>query len=246
MSVAAGTAAGDAGLLPGETIEAVDGRPARGVDAFRDLIASSPGRELSLTLVNEAGDTRVVAVAPRSDATTGEPRGLLGVGLGVRADERVIIEHPDPIRSLAFGAGQTWTIISMTVDYLGQIVTGRASGRDIAGPVGIFMHSGTVTQNALAAPQDTSFLDIAGRVALSLLGWAALLSVAVGFVNLLPIPILDGGHLVFYAVEAVRGGRPLPAIAQEWAFRAGLVMMAGLFLFATWNDISRGLASATG
>ena len=246
VSVAPDTAAAAAGLQPGETIEAVDGRPARGVDAFRELIASSPGREMSLTLVNANGETRVVAVAPRSDSTLGEPRGLLGVGLGVRADERVIIEHPDPIRAVSVGAAQTWNIISMTVDYLGQVLTGRASGRDIAGPVGIFMHSGTVTKSALEAADQTSPLDSVRTVGLSLLNWAALLSVAVGFVNLLPIPILDGGHLMFYAVEAVRGGRPLPAIAQEWAFRAGLVMMAGLFLFATWNDISRGLASASG
>jgi regulator of sigma E protease len=67
----------------------------------------------------------------------------------------------------------------------------------------------------------------------------AVLSVAVGIVNLLPIPVLDGGHLVFYAIEAVRGGKPLPPQAQEWAFRAGFAAMASLFLFATWNDITR-------
>lgn len=76
-------------------------------------------------------------------------------------------------------------------------------------------------------------------LALALLNLAAVLSVAVGFVNLLPIPILDGGHLLFYGIEALRGGRPLPASAQEWAYRAGFAVMASLFLFATWNDITR-------
>jgi regulator of sigma E protease len=74
---------------------------------------------------------------------------------------------------------------------------------------------------------------------LALLNLAAVLSVAVGFVNLLPIPILDGGHLLFYAIEAARGGKPLPPAAQEWAYRAGFAVMASLFLFATWNDITR-------
>jgi regulator of sigma E protease len=78
-----------------------------------------------------------------------------------------------------------------------------------------------------------------GTLALSLLSLAAVLSVAVGIVNLLPIPILDGGHLLFYGIEAARGGRPLPAAAQEWAYRAGFAVMASLFLFATWNDITR-------
>ena len=76
-------------------------------------------------------------------------------------------------------------------------------------------------------------------LALSLLNLAAVLSVAVGFVNLLPIPILDGGHLLFYGIEALRGGKPLPPSAQEWAYRAGFAVMASLFLFATWNDITR-------
>ncbi|MCR6643294.1 MAG: site-2 protease family protein [Terricaulis sp.] len=83
-----------------------------------------------------------------------------------------------------------------------------------------------------------------GLLALSLLSLAAVLSVAVGIVNLLPIPILDGGHLLFYAIEGVRGGKPLPAVAQEWAYRAGFAVMASLFLFATWNDITRLLPGA--
>jgi regulator of sigma E protease len=66
----------------------------------------------------------------------------------------------------------------------------------------------------------------------------------VGIVNLLPIPILDGGHLMFYAIEASRGGKPLPPAAQEWAFRAGAFLMVSLFLFATWNDVARGFTGS--
>src|SRR5690606_41507345 len=105
---------------------------------------------------------------------------------------------------------------------------------------GIIKVPGQVASSALSAgPEDTSLGDRLGMLALSLLNLAAVLSVAVGFVNLLPIPILDGGHLLFYGIEAVRGGKPLPPSAQEWAYRAGFAVMASLFLFATWNDITR-------
>ena len=107
--------------------------------------------------------------------------------------------------------------------------------------------SGQVASSALSAgPDDTTIGDRLGMLALSLLNLAAVLSVAVGFVNLLPIPILDGGYLVMCAIEALRGGKPLPPMAQEWAFRAGVAVLASLFLFATWNDITRLLAGGAG
>ena len=104
--------------------------------------------------------------------------------------------------------------------------------------------SGQVASSALSSGGGDSRWAKLGLLALSLLSLAAVLSVAVGIVNLLPIPILDGGHLLFYAIEGARGGKPLPAMAQEWAYRAGFAVMAGLFLFATWNDITRLLPGA--
>jgi regulator of sigma E protease len=139
---------------------------------------------------------------------------------------------------VATGASNTWQIISQTGAYIGGIFTGRESGNQIAGPLGIINVSGQVASSALEAPEAT-VLQKLQLLALSLLNLAAVLSVAVGIVNLLPIPILDGGHLLFYAIEGVRGGKPLPAAAQEWAYRAGFAVMASLFLFATWNDITR-------
>src|SRR5262249_53750914 len=133
---------------------------------------------------------------------------------------------------------RTWDMIAQTGAYIADVFRGRASANQIAGPTGIFMVSGEVANSALSAP-DSDLNGRVGLLALSLLSLAAILSVAVGIVNLLPIPILDGGHLLFYAIEALRGGRPLPPAAQEWAYRAGFAVMASLFLFATWNDISR-------
>jgi regulator of sigma E protease len=140
------------------------------------------------------------------------------------------------------GAANTWGIVAQTGSYIGAIFAGRESGDQIAGPLGIINVSGQVATAALTPPPGGGggdWGDRLGTLGIALLGLAAVLSVAVGFVNLLPIPILDGGHLLFYAIEAARGGKPLPPAAQEWAYRAGFAVMASLFLFATWNDISR-------
>jgi regulator of sigma E protease len=150
------------------------------------------------------------------------------------------VERFGPVEALGVGASNTWGIVAQTGAYIGAIFAGRESGDQIAGPLGIINVSGQVATSALTAPGGgDSWTDRLGMLGISLLGLAAVLSVAVGFVNLLPIPILDGGHLLFYAIEAARGGKPLPPAAQEWAYRAGFAVMASLFLFATWNDITR-------
>jgi regulator of sigma E protease len=142
------------------------------------------------------------------------------------------------LEALQVGASNTWQIVAQTGAYIGAIFVGRESGDQIAGPLGIINVSGQVAASALDAPE-TTLIQKLQMLVLSLLNLAAVLSVAVGIVNLLPIPILDGGHLLFYAIEAIRGGKPLPPAAQEWAYRAGFAVMASLFLFATWNDITR-------
>ena len=106
--------------------------------------------------------------------------------------------------------------------YLGRVVGGRESGEQISGPLGIAKLSGEVAKLSLAA----------------LVSLMATLSVAIGLVNLFPIPMLDGGHLLFYAIEAIRG-RPLAAKTREYGFRMGLAAVVSLFLFATWNDLNR-------
>jgi regulator of sigma E protease len=228
-------------LRAGERVEAVDGVAIRGNTNFRESIAASPGRELELTLLGADDATRSVRVTPRAQA---DGTGAIGVGLTVREEDRVI-DKVNPIEALGYGAVATWDIIARTGDYVAGIFQGRNSGRDIAGPLGILNVSGQTAEYAMGAPSDDPF-DAAGNVALALLSLAAMLSVAVGIVNLLPIPILDGGHLLFYSIEMLRGGKPLPPAAQEWAYRAGFAVMASLFLFATWNDITRLLPGHNG
>jgi regulator of sigma E protease len=228
-----GSPAAAAGLQVGDIIIAVDRRR---VDDFADLqriIAVAPGRELDAVIVR-GGREQILQVTPRP--SEGNPSvGAIGVGHTSSLENR---QRIGALAALGEGAKNTWGIIAQTCAYIAGVFAGRESGDQIAGPAGILMVSGQVASSALAAPEAT-LVQRLQLLALALLNLAAVLSVAVGFVNLLPIPILDGGHLLFYAVEALRGGRPLPPQAQEWAYRAGFAVMASLFLFATWNDITR-------
>jgi regulator of sigma E protease len=222
-----------AGLQAGDVIVQMDGKR---IDDFQDLqriVTASPGR--TIPIVARRGETEIpMQLTPRPRPDNAQA-GAIGVGHTSSFESR---ERIDPLTALSVGASNTWGIISQTVSYIAGVFAGRESGNQIAGPAGIFMVSGQVASSALDAP-DASLTQRLQMLALSLLNLAAVLSVAVGFVNLLPIPILDGGHLLFYAIEALRGGKPIPAAAQEWAYRAGFAVMASLFLFATWNDITR-------
>ena len=117
-----------------------------------------------------------------------------------------------------------------------SIFTGKESGDLLSGPIGIARAAGGATRQAVAADPDPGY--IAANLALTFLQFAAIVSIGIGIVNLLPIPVLDGGHLLFYAYEAV-ARRPVPARVQEVGYRVGLALLAGLMLFATWNDLQK-------
>lgn len=228
-----GSAARAAGLRAGELVEAVDGRPMRGLESFIGFVSAHGGQTFSLTLSGPEGGQRTVQVTPQ--VINGG--GKLGISVSENPAE-VVVAPVTVLEAIPYGAARTWEIVARTGSYLSGVFSGKNSGRDIAGPIGIMSQSGQVASAAIGA-SGNNLVDRVTTVLLALLGWAAVLSVAVGIVNLLPIPVLDGGHLLFYGIEALRGGQPLPAFAQEWAYRAGFAVMASLFLFATWNDISR-------
>lgn len=224
-----------AGMLPGDIVRSVDGRRIRDFGALQQIIAVSPNRTLSVVVMRDEREVMLqLTPAPHPD---NPQAGSIGVGHNNSPESQ---ESIGPITALGDGAYKTWAIIAQTGTYIGGVFTGRESGNQIAGPLGIINVSGQVANSALTGGDDDVTLSYRlGILVLSLLHLAAVLSVAVGIVNLLPIPILDGGHLLFYGIEAVRGGKPLPPMAQEWAYRAGFAVMASLFLFATWNDITR-------
>jgi len=236
------SAAQRAGLQPNDVIRSVNGQPIASFSAFQAVVTSSAEQPLELSVDRGGALITLSATPTRSTGAAGGPaagQGVLGVRPLVLESERVI-ERIGILESVRIGATDTWGIIAQTGGYIGGVFTGRESGNQIAGPLGIINVSGQVATSALNGGDGSTTLgDRLAFLALSLLNLAAVLSVAVGIVNLLPIPILDGGHLLFYAIEGVRGGKPLPPAAQEWAYRGGFAVMASLFLFATWNDITR-------
>jgi regulator of sigma E protease len=144
--------------------------------------------------------------------------------IGVRPDAKTPVrrESYGPIGAFSAACSETWNIIHSTIVGVSQMITGRASADQLRGPVGI--------ANMTRQVADFGFLP--------LLNLVAILSVSIGLVNLFPIPLLDGGHLLYYAVEAVLG-RPLGERAQDVGFRLGLVLVLGLMLLTTWNDLVR-------
>jgi regulator of sigma E protease len=231
--------AAKAGIQNGDIVRAIDGHAVNSFGAMQDTVRAAPGKTLTFD-VERAGQrlTLPVVVGERTDIDrTGveTPTGFLSVERRTLPEERQL-EKYGPIEAIGVGAAQVWDIIASTGAYIGNVFSGRASAEHIAGPAGIFDTSGKVARNAFVG--EASFGEKIAGLALSLLAFAATLSVAVGIVNLLPVPILDGGHLLFYAIEAIRG-RPLSPKAQEIGFQAGFAMIISLFVFATWNDLQR-------
>ncbi len=126
----------------------------------------------------------------------------------------------DPVSAVWRAVGETWNIVTGTLTAAGQMVTGRRTADELGGPIAIAQMSGAVARIGVV----------------DLIRFMALLSVNLGLINLFPIPILDGGHLLFYAAEAIRG-RPLGQRAQEYGFRVGLALVLTLMIFVTWNDL---------
>ena len=213
QAVVQNSAAAAAGLQPGDRIDDINGRKINGFEDIVHIVSSSPGKPLSLT-VDRAGAQQTLPVTPASvDDGGGGKIGQLGITGALRP--------VGPFRAAEDGVVHTWSVAVQTLAGVGEIITGQRGTAGLGGPLKIAQLSGQVAEHGIA----------------SLVSFIALLSVNLGLINLFPIPILDGGHLVFYAMEAIRG-RPLPARAQEYGFRAGLALIACIFLFVTWNDLT--------
>ncbi|HEY6049358.1 MAG TPA: RIP metalloprotease RseP [Sphingomicrobium sp.] len=213
------TAAAEAGLQPGDKIVAVAGRPTPNFDDIRSVIMLRPDETVPIRLERH-GQTREIAVHLRSD-TESDPfggkfkRGLLGVYPTTGVLQRLSLFDAVPEATQ-----YTVHITRSMIDGLVQIVAGKRGTEDVGGPIKIAQIAGQ--QASLGALPFVQLL--------------ALFSINLGFINLLPVPMLDGGHLFFYTVEAVRR-RPLSARALEWAFRGGLALILALVVFTTINDL---------
>ncbi|MBV9734423.1 MAG: RIP metalloprotease RseP [Acidisphaera sp.] len=213
--VLAGSAAARAGLQPQDRVLAIDGAPIRDFTDIQRIVMAHPGAALALRVQRDGGElTLPVTTDVREE--DGRRIGLLGIRGGATTFRRLA-----PLHALGAGVVQAWDVAADTLGGVWQMVSGRRSTEDIGGPLRIAQLSGQVAQLGIA----------------SLVSFIAVLSINLGLINLFPIPILDGGHLLFYIAEAVRG-RPIPPRAQEYGFRAGFALLVGLFILATWNDLT--------
>ncbi len=213
------SAADKAGLEPGDRILAVDGVKLATFDELRNRVLPNPGDDLVLTVARAdrtfAVPFRVPAIVERDRFGNEFRIGRLGV-----ASVSGRFEEVGAGEAVTLGVRQTGEIVVTMVNGIGQIVTGRRSVEELGGPIKIAKYSGE--QLALGWRAFAYFV--------------ALISINLAFINLLPIPALDGGHLAFYAVEAVRR-KPLGQRSQEWAFRTGMALVLALMLFVTINDL---------
>lgn len=237
--VAADTPAAAAGFQPRDLIVAVNGRPVtEGAEVTRIVIMSA-GDPLRFT-VDRAGERMILTATPQRRVEEDELAGrvrIARIGLEMAPlQEDYTFRRLNPLEAAAKGVDTIGDTVSTTGTYIGRIFTGKESGDLLNGPVGIAKAAGGVTRQAVAANPDPAFIAL--NLALTFLQFAAIVSIGIGIVNLLPIPVLDGGHLLFYGYEAV-ARRPVPANVQEVGYRVGLALLVGLMLFATWNDLQK-------
>ncbi len=213
------SAAAESGIRPGDRIVAIAGRPTPTFADVFNVVVMRPGEDVAVK-IDRGGTVREFPVHLGTDEMkdptgTTFKRGLLGVYPTTEVQGPVSVFEAVPM-----AATYTWGMTRSIVDGIVQLVRGRISPKQLGGPIKIAQVAG---EGALQGP-------------LSFVSLLALLSINLGFINLLPVPMLDGGHLLFYTVEAVRR-RPLSAQAQEWAFRGGLALLLALLLFTTVNDL---------
>ncbi len=222
-SVQPGSAAAAAGFEPGDLVVAINGHAIDNFAEMQRIVSESAGKVLEIT-VQRDGATKTLKATPALEEKKdifGNTRriGILGIQRSPAPEDLKL--HPvAPPQAIWMGVQESWDVIDQTLSYVGGVIIGRKSADQLGGPIRIAQMSGQVASLGFIV----------------LLHFAGVLSVSIGLLNLFPIPLLDGGHLLFYSIEALRG-RPLSERAQEVGFRIGLAIVLMLMIFATFNDI---------
>ncbi len=222
-SVQPGSAAAEAGFRPGDLVVAIDGRAIDNFAEMQRVVSASAGETLSVT-VDRDGTSTVLQATPalkevKDNFGNVQRIGILGISRSM-APEDLKLRPVGPAQAIAMSVEETWSVIDRTMRYIGGVIAGREAANQLGGPIRIAQMSGQVASFGFVP----------------LIQLAAVLSISIGLLNLFPIPLLDGGHLLFYLIEGVRG-RPLSEKAQEVGFRIGLAIVLMLMIFATFNDI---------
>ena len=221
--VEAGSAADKAGFQAGDVVTSIDGKAIGSFSEMQRIVGTRAGEQLSFTIKRGDSSLQLQGTPQQREVKDSfgnvHRLGVLGITRATNPGDTVT-ERVDPATALVLGVKETWFVVERTMAYIGGIFTGREAADQVGGPIRIAQISGQVATIGVAA----------------LIHLAAVLSISIGLLNLFPVPLLDGGHLLFYAVEAVRG-RPLSDRAQEMGFRIGLGLVLMLMVFATYNDI---------
>ncbi|MRR54023.1 MAG: RIP metalloprotease RseP [Deltaproteobacteria bacterium] len=211
-----------AGLKEGDRVTSINGQPINRWNDLAELISASGGKPLAITAVRD-GRSFSVRITPEMHTA----KNLLGEtitapAIGVMASKEFVTERVGPLQAVVKGSEHTWNVTKLTVIAVGKIFTGSISADNIGGPIMIAKTAGDQAKTGLVY----------------FLSFMALLSINLGLLNLLPVPILDGGHLVFYLWEMIIG-KPVNLKTREIAQQVGLVLLVGLMVFAFYNDIAR-------
>ncbi len=202
-----------AGLQDGDKVVKVEGEAITSWDELSQQILANPATPITFDIEREDGSTATLEVTPKTVEQNGEEVGQLGV---MRSMDR------NPLKAVVYGAEETYNMTVLILKMVGKLVTGQFSIDDLSGPVGIYKATETVVTFGLY----------------NVMYWAAMLSVNLGIMNLLPLPALDGGRLLFFAFEAVRG-KPLDSQKEGMVHFVGIVLLMILMVVVTWNDIQR-------
>jgi len=217
------SAAQAAGFMPGDLVVAIDGEKIDSFAEMQRIVSVNAGEPLTIE-IERGGIHLTLKATPElkeiKDRFGNVHRlGVLGISRSMAPGD-IKTQRVNPLQAVVMGTQETWFVVDRTLSYIGGVFTGREAADQLGGPIRIAQVSGQVAS--------------AGFVALIHL--TAVLSISIGLLNLFPIPLLDGGHLLFYGIEALRG-RPLSERAQDIGFRIGLAIVVMLMIFATFNDI---------
>jgi regulator of sigma E protease len=210
------------GLRPGDMPRSVNGAVTYTPADFQRMIAGAPGKTVTVRVARDGRDQSVVLV-PRDvsekDASgKAQQIGRIGVTIGLQR-QNVTLYRPNPVEAVGMTFEEIRFIVDRTAAFLGDFFVGRGDVQQLGGPIKVAKVSGEVATLGIVA----------------LINLAALLSLNIGIFNLLPVPVLDGGHLLYYVIEAVRG-RPLSQRAQEIGYRVGFAIVGSLMIFTLLND----------
>jgi len=220
--VVEGGAAAEAGIQPGDRITTIDGKTVERFEDIQTIVLLANGVPMQLGIARDSAPEQVITVTPRVREEKDEDGKVTKrLMLGIQASpEHMSVVRLNPVEAAGTAVYQTYDVIRTTFVAVGQMIDGSRGTEDLGGPIRIAQISGEAAKTGV----------------LGFILFMSILSINLGVVNLFPVPLLDGGHLMFYAIEAVRG-RPLSEQVQEWGLRVGLALVLTLMLFVTWNDI---------